>query len=259
MIHSTQQRVVGQPLDRIDGPKKVTGTATYAFEHALDEVTYAFPVQSTIAKGRIVSVNSSAAQAIPGVILVLTHENAPRLKTQEGERAVLQSNAVAYRGQFVALVVAETLEVARQGADAVVVHYEEQPHSVVLRADSSDLYKPEKVNPGYETDTASGDVEAALASAAVSIDHIYTTPAEHNNPLEPHATIARWSSDGVTLYDSNQGSHRIRDIVAQVFGIEPERVRVISPYVGGGFGSKGKAHPHIILTVMAAQVVGRPV
>ncbi|TMD63007.1 MAG: xanthine dehydrogenase family protein molybdopterin-binding subunit, partial [Chloroflexi bacterium] len=241
------------------GPKKVTGTATYAFEHALDEVTYAFPVQSTIAKGRIVSVDTSAAQAIPGVILVLTHENAPRLKTQEGERAVLQSDAVAYRGQFVALVVAETLEVARQGADAVVVHCEEQPHSVVLRADSSDLYKPEKVNPGYETDTASGDVEAALASAAVSIDHIYTTPAEHNNPLEPHATIARWSSDGVTLYDSNQGSHMIRDIVAQAFGLEPERVRVISPYVGGGFGSKGTAHPHIILTVMAAQVVGRPV
>src|SRR5438874_507740 len=259
MIHSTQQRVVGQPLDRIDGPKKVTGTATYAFEHAIDEVTYAFPVQSTIAKGRIVSVDSSAAQAIPGVILVLTHENAPRLKTQEGERAVLQSNAVAYRGQFVALVVAETLEVARQGAEAVVVRYEEQPHHVVLRADSSDLYKPDHVNPFYETDTARGDVEAALAAAAVSINHPYTTPAYHNNPLEPHATIARWSSDGVTLYDSNQGSHMTRDRVAQVFGLEPERVRVISPYVGGGFGSKGATHPHVILTVMAAQVVGRPV
>src|SRR2546429_1823562 len=259
MISSTQQQVVGKPLDRIDGPKKVTGTATYAFEHAVDEVTYAFPVQSTIAKGRIVSVDTSAAQAIPGIILVLTHENAPRLKTQEGERAVLQSNAVAYRGQFVALVVAETLEVARQASEAVVVRYEEQPHSVVLRADSSDLYKPDHVNPAYETDTASGDVEAALTSAAVSIDHTYTTPAYHNNPLEPHATIARWSSDGVTLYDSNQGSHMIRDKVAQAFGLEPERVRVISPYVGGAFGSKGVPHPHIILTVMAAQVVGRPV
>src|SRR5213593_3964561 len=105
MIHSTQQRVVGQPLDRIDGPKKVTGTATYAYEHALDNVTYAFPVQSTIAKGRIVSFDASKAQAIPGVITVLTHENAARLKSQEGELAVLQSNVVAYRGQFVALVV----------------------------------------------------------------------------------------------------------------------------------------------------------
>src|SRR5207247_7705712 len=98
--------------------------------------------------------------------------------------------------------------------------------------------KPDHVNPFLETDTASGDIEAALASADVTIDHTYTTPAEHNNPLEPHATIARWSSEGVTLYDSNQSSHRIRDIVAQVFGLEPERVRVISPYVGGAFGSK---------------------
>ncbi len=259
MISPIQQRVVGQPLNRIDGPKKVTGTAPYAFEHSLDDVTYAFPVQSTIAKGRIVSFDVSKAQAIPGVITILTHKNAPRLKSQEGELAVLQSNTVAYRGQFVALVIAETLEVARQGAESVVVHYEEQPLSVVLRPDSSGLYKPDHVNPFYETDTASGDVEAALASAAVTIDQTYTTPAEHNNPLEPHATVARWSSDGVTLYDSNQGSHRIRDIVAQVFGLEPERVRVISPYVGGGFGSKGKAHPHIILTVMAAQIVGRPV
>src|SRR2546426_595710 len=118
MISTTQQQVVGQPLDRIDGPKKVTGTATYAYEHAVDEVTYAFPVQSTFAKGRIMSIDARAAQAIPGVIAVLTHENAPRLKIQEGELAVLQSNTVAYRGQFVALVVAETLEVARQGADA---------------------------------------------------------------------------------------------------------------------------------------------
>src|SRR5439155_7885673 len=138
----------------------------------------------------------------------------------------------AYRGQFVALVVAETLEVARQGAEAVVVRYEEQPHHVVLRADSSDLYKPDHVNPFYETDTASGDVEAALAQVAVSIDHTYSTPAEHNNPLEPHATVARWGSDGVTLYDANKGSHPTRDTVARVFGLEPERVRVIAPYVG---------------------------
>ncbi len=125
--------------------------------------------------------------------------------------------------------------------------------------DSSGLYKPDHVNPNYATDTSSGDVEAALAQAAVSVDHTYTTPAYHNNPLEPHTTVAQWSKDGVTLYDSNQGSHRIRDTVAQLFGLELERVRVISPYVGGGFGSKGAAHPHVILAVMAAQVVSRPV
>ena len=259
MISTTQQRVVGQPLDRIDGPKKVTGTAPYAYEYSPDDVTYAFPVQSTIAKGRIASIDTSAAQAIPGVITVLTHENAPCLKEQEGELAVLQSNAVAYRGQFVSLVVAETLEVARQGAEAVIVRYEERPHDVELSTDRSDLYKPTHVSPNYETDTASGDVEAALAQVAVSIDHTYRTPAEHNNPLEPHATVARWGSDGVTLYDTNKGSHPTRDTVARVFGLEPERVRVIAPYVGGAFGSKGATHPHVILTVMAAQVVGRPV
>ena len=260
MISSTQHKAVGEPLDRIDGPKKVTGTAHYAFEQNLDEMTYAYPIQSTIARGWIASVDASTTQAIPGVITVLTHENAPRLEPQNNaELAVLQSNTVAYRGQFVALVVAETLEVARQAADAVVLRYEGQPHDVELRADSSNLYKPDHVNPNYETDTASGDVETALVSAAISIDHTYTTPAYHNNPLEPHATVARWSSDGVTLYDSNQGPHMVRDIVAKTFGLEPERVRVISPYIGGGFGSKGTPHPHTILTVMAAQVVGRPV
>src|SRR5438477_13075332 len=122
MIHSTQQRVVGQPLDRIDGPKKVTGTAPYAFEHSLDEVTYAFPVQSAIAKGRIVSIDASTVQAIPGVLTVLTHENAPRLQPQiEAELAVLQSDTVAYRGQFVALMVDVMIEVARQASDDIVV------------------------------------------------------------------------------------------------------------------------------------------
>ncbi len=259
MTISTKQRVVGQPLDRIDGPKKVTGTAPYAFEYALDDVTYAFPVQSTIAKGQIVSIDTSAAQAIPGVITILTYENALRLKAQEAEFAILQSNAVSHRGEFVCLVVAETSEVARQAADAVVVHYNEQPHAVVLHADDDNLYKPEKVNPSYETDTTSGDVEAALAEATASIDHTYTTPAYHNNPLEPHATTARWSGDSVTLYDSNQGAHMMRDAIARLFELEPECVRVISSYVGGGFGSKGKAHPHVILAVMAARVVGRPV
>ncbi len=253
-------RAIGAPLDRIDGPKKVTGTATYAFEYPVEGVTYAFPVQSTIAKGRIVSIDASVARALPGVVTVLSHENAPRLAPlNDAELAVFQSDAVAYHGQFVAVVVAETSEIARHAAGLVVVRYEEQPHDVELRTDRKDLYKPEKVNPSYETDTISGDVEAALAQTSVSLDHTYTTPTYHNNPLEPHATVAMWSVDGVTLYDTNQGPHRILDDVAQAFGLQPERVRVIAPYVGGGFGSKAYTHPHVILTVMAAQVAGRPV
>src|SRR5229473_315584 len=253
-------RAIGAPLNRIDGVQKVTGAAKYAYEYPVEGVTYVFPVQSTIARGRVVSIDASAARALPGVIAVLSHENAPRLAPlDDAELAVFQSDAIAYHGQFVAAVVAETSEIARQAASLVVVHYEEQPHDVELRADRGDLYTPERLITGDETDTESVYVEAALTPAAVSLDHTYTTPAEHNNPLEPHATTAIWSDDGVTLYDANQGAHSIRDTVAAAFRLPPERVRVIARYVGGGFGSKAFPHPHTILTVMAAQAAGRPV
>jgi xanthine dehydrogenase YagR molybdenum-binding subunit len=250
---------IGTSLDRIDGPLKVTGAAKYAFEYPVDQVAYIAPVQSAIAKGRIVSIDTSAARALPGVIAALSHENAPRLAPLDNQySAVFQSDAVAYRGQFVAVVVAETLEVARQAASLVAVRYEEQPHNVELRANLSNLYKPEKVIPDVETDTNQGDVEMALATAPVSIDHTYTTPAEHNNPLEPHTTLAIWSDNSVTLYDSNQGANWIQNDVAKAFRLPPERVRVIAPYVGGGFGSKAFLHPHLIVAVMAAQVAKRP-
>jgi xanthine dehydrogenase YagR molybdenum-binding subunit len=253
-------RAIGAPLDRIDGVQKVTGAAKYAYEYPVEGVTYVFPVQSTIARGRVVSIDASAARALPGVIAVLSHENAPRLAPlDDAELAVFQADAIAYHGQFVAAVVAETSEIARQAASLVVVHYEEQPHDVELRADRGDLSTPERLLTGDEPDTESGDVEAALTPASVSLDQVYTTPAEHNNPLEPHATTALWSDEGVTLYDANQGSHPIRDAVATAFRLPPERVRVIARYVGGGFGSKGFPHPHVILTVMAAQAAGRPV
>jgi len=260
-------RATGAPLNRLDGVQKVIGAATYAYEYPVEGVTYVFPVQSTIARGRISSIETSAARALPGVIAVLTHENAPRIAPlDDQDLAVFQSDAVAYRGQFVAAVVAETLETARQAASLVAVRYEEQPHDVELRADRSDLYKPEyvpqKAAPFYAADSAQGDVEAALAAAPVSLDHTYTTPTEHHNPLEPHTTLAIWSDDGngesVTVYDTCQGVDiRLNDI-ATAFGLSPERVRVIAPYVGGGFGSRGFTHPYAILAVMAARVAGRP-
>ncbi|MGZ6390497.1 MAG: xanthine dehydrogenase family protein molybdopterin-binding subunit [Ktedonobacterales bacterium] len=261
---SHAERVIGLPLDRIDGPKKVAGAARYAYEYPIDGVTYAFPIQSTIARGRIAAIDVEAAQALPGVVTVVTHENAPRLAAIPApDLAVLQSETVAYHGQFVGVVVAETPEVAREAASRVVVRYEEQPHDVALRADRTNLYTPDHVNPSYASDTASGDVEAALAVAPVTIDHTYTTPYYHNNPLEPHATIAIWSDDGagdgITLYDANQGVYQMRDAVAQAFGLAPERVRVIAPYVGGGFGSKAYPHPHLMLVTLAAKASGRPV
>lgn len=257
-------RAVGAPLDRVDGPLKVTGTAIYACEHAVEGVAYAVPIQSAIARGRIASIDPTAALAVPGVLAVLSHQNAPRLHPLppgrfDPEVEVFQSDAVAYWGQLVAAVVAETLEVAREAASLVGVAYEEEPHDVALRSDRGDLFRPEAVNAGHPTDTLSGDPEAAMASAATSVDRTYTTPAYHNNPLEPHATLAAWRGDELTLYDSNQGSHAIRDTVATIFGINAECVRVISPYVGGAFGSKLLPHPHVALAVMAARLVGRPV
>jgi xanthine dehydrogenase YagR molybdenum-binding subunit len=156
-------------------------------------------------------------------------------------------------------LIAETLEIARQAAEAVVVHYAEQPHDVVLSANRDDFYTPDTLNAGHEADTRSGDVEAALAAAPIVLDQTYTTPAYHNNPMEPHATIAHWHDDQVTLYYSNRWPHNIQMQVAQVFGLKPEQVLVITPFVGGAFGSKVFPHSHTILTVMAAYVVQRPV
>ncbi len=258
-------RATGAPLNRIDGVQKVTGAAKYAYEYPVEGVTYVFPVQSTIARGRVSSIDASAARALPGVIAVLSHENAPRIAPlDDQDLAVFQSDAVAYRGQFVAAVVAETLETACQAADLVAVRYEEQPHDVELRADRSDLYTPafvpQKAAPFYAADSVQGDVEAALAAAPVSLNNTYTTPTGHHNPMEPHTTLAIWSDDGesVTVYDTSQGVYiRLNDI-ATAFGLPPERVRVIASYVGGGFGSRGFTHPYAILAVMAARVAGRP-
>ncbi|HEY0394639.1 MAG TPA: xanthine dehydrogenase family protein molybdopterin-binding subunit [Candidatus Elarobacter sp.] len=254
-------RATGAPLDRIDGPLKVTGAAKYAFEYPAENAGYVHLVQSTIAKGRVASIDAGAARALPGVIAVITHENAPRIDVSDEDATlrVMQSDAVAYHGEIVAAVVAETSEIARHAAGLIGVTYEQHDHDVELRADRPDLYAPEKVNAGFATDTSEGDVDAAFAAAAVRHDATYTTPYYHNNPLEPHATVAVWNDDGLTLYDANQGPHGILDDVAKAFGLSPERVRIISPYVGGGFGSKAFTHPPVIVAVMAAQVAQRPV
>ncbi len=252
-------RAIGASLDRIDGPLKVTGAAKYAFEYPVDDVTYIYPIQSTIAKGRVVSLDTKAAQKLPGVVTILWHKNAPRLAPLENQNlAVFQSDAVAYHGQFIAAVVAETSETARYAASLVKVRYEEQPHDVELRADRHDLYKPAQLGNGSETDSSQGEIEAALEAAPIYLSHTYTTPPEHNNPMEPHTTLAVWSDDGVTLYDSNQGPDWIREDVARAFQLSPERVHIISPYVGGGFGSKGYARPQVILAALAAKAAKRP-
>jgi xanthine dehydrogenase YagR molybdenum-binding subunit len=255
---SVATRSIGAPVDRLEGREKVTGAATYAYEYEQEDVAYAAIVQSTVAKGTIRSLDPAPALALPGVLAVLSHENAPTIEA-EGELAVLQSPRVAYRGQVVAVAVADGLETAMQAAHRVHVDYDVAEHDVELRPDHPGLYKPETVNPGHVTDTEEGDVEQALATAPVTVDATYTTPTEHNNPMEPHATTAVWEDGGLTLYDSNQGAWRVAQTVAHAFGLEPAQVRVIAPHVGGGFGSKGTPRPHVVLAAMCARHVGRAV
>jgi xanthine dehydrogenase YagR molybdenum-binding subunit len=261
MTERLQPRVIGTSLARLDGRAKVTGTAPYAFEHAVTDPVYLHPVQAVIARGRVTAIDAAAARALAGVIAVITHENAPRLASDEDrELWVLQSDEIHFRSQFIGAVIAQTPETARHAANLVRVEYAEQPHDAELRADRHDLYAPAQVNPFFPTDTDEGDVEAALGSAEVVVDQTYTTPMEHNNPIEPHTTVAIWAEGELTLYDSTQGAHTVRTTLAPVFGLDPQRIRVIAPYVGGGFGSKGTTHAHNVLAGLAAQVVaGRPV
>jgi xanthine dehydrogenase YagR molybdenum-binding subunit len=251
---------VGAPIDRLEGPLKVRGAATYAYEQAVEDPAYVAAVQAPIAAGRVVRIDAAAALAEPRVLAVLTHENAPRLSDATPELRILQSDAVSYRGQIVAGVIAETLEDAAHAARLVEVDYERWPHDVELRADRDDLYAPAQLNAGFATETAQGDVDDALAASAVRVEETYTTPATHSQPMEPHATIAVWSGEECTIYISTQGVHPARAELATAFGLAPERVRVVSPHVGGAFGSKVHPHPDAILAVMSAQrVAGRPV
>ncbi|MGH8216939.1 MAG: xanthine dehydrogenase family protein molybdopterin-binding subunit, partial [Rhodanobacteraceae bacterium] len=259
-------RAIGLPLERIEGDAKVTGTAPYAYEHALADPLYVCPLQATIARGAIVSMEVDTAKALPGVVAVITHENAPRLASPEDDSErnrelwILQSPEIGFRGQFIGAVIAETPEIASQAADLVRVRYDEVPHDAELRADRPDLYAPEKVNAGFPTDTEEGDPEPAFQSAAVKIDRTYTTPMEHNNPMETHTTVARWDGGRFTLHDSTQGAHSLRKTLAPLFGLEAGDFHVIAPHVGGGFGSKGVAHAHDVLACLGARAMpGRAV
>jgi xanthine dehydrogenase YagR molybdenum-binding subunit len=252
---------IGSPRERVDGRQKVTGAAPYAVEHTVGDAVYLHSVHATITRGRIRGIDSSAAAAQPGVLAVLSHENAPKLASDEDKELwILQSPEVSFRGQYVAAVIAESPEVAREAAALIRVEYDIEPHAAGFDPNSDDRYKPAHVNPEFETDTAEGDVAAACAAAPMLIDQIYRTPMEHNNPMEPHASTALWEPPMLTLYDSTQGVHPAREALCKVLGLELEQVRLIAPYVGGGFGSKGTAHANVVLAALAARVLeGRPV
>ena len=259
--------LIGQPLDRIDGLLKVTGEARYAAEFPEARLAHAVLVTSTIARGTIASIDASRAQALPGVLLVMTYQNAPRLPNggkpalapPAGRRlSLLQDNQVHYSNEPVAVVVADTLEHATDAARQLRIAYQSSAATVDFAQAKPNAHAPDKPQ-GRQTDTQRGSFEDGMRSGAVHVDAIYTTPIEHHNPMEPHATMARWDGPQLTLYDSTQGVSGAAQAVAKTFGMPPGDVRVISPFIGGGFGCKGSSWSHVSLCAMAAKQTGRPV
>ncbi len=265
--------IIGKPIDRVDGKLKVTGTAKYSAEYDIPDLTYGFTVQSTITSGSIKNIDTTDAEKSLGVIKVITYKNALKLNkppvgggsdpaqtVRLGEKDLLplQDNRIYYNGQHIAIVVADTFENAEYAAGLIKVDYEEEKPFIDLENNISAAYQPKEAM-GKEVQTLRGDTNAAYQMADVKMSETYTTPVFHHNPMEPHATIAVWDNDELTVYDSTQSVIGNRDGIAMLLGIPKEKVHLISLFIGGGFGSKGFVWPHSSLTPMAAKIVGKPV
>ena len=257
---------LGATVARRDGHDKVTGRAIYAAEQRVAGLLHAVPVLSVIAAGRVTGIDARAAKQAPGVLGVITPDTMPPLAPLDGlkdgvagePRLPLSDDRVQYDGQIVALVVAETPGDAREAAWRVRVSYATDRAAARIEQ-SSERYWPKDFYGIADLQVRRGDPEAAIASADVVVEQTYETPVEHHNPMEPHATIAAWDDDGLTVYDGTQWLVGTRNVLAHVFRVPRERVRVVSPYVGGGFGSKGYVWPRTILAAAAAKQLGRPV
>ena len=257
---------IGQAVIRKDGPAKVTGRAKYAAEFDAKNVAHAVMVTSTIAQGRIVRMDTAQAERAPGVVKILTPDNAPKL-AQGGKAAVhppagrvltlLQDDQVHYNNQPIAVVVAETLNQAIFAGSLIKVRYQAAPAKLDFKAGFGDAH------PGGHgkdpADLSKNSIDEALRSAEVTVDAIYTTPMENHNPMEPHATMAVWEGEKLTLYDATQYISGVKQTVAKALGIPDDDVRVLCPFTGGGFGSKGSTWSHVVLAAMAAKSCGRPV
>jgi xanthine dehydrogenase YagR molybdenum-binding subunit len=252
--------VLGTRLRRVDGPLKVSGRARYAADVPLPDLAFGVLICSTIAKGRVATIDSGRATAQPGVLQVITYQNCPKFQrpakpvASQGQSLVpLQGPDIAYYGEHVAVVVAESFEAATAAADLVKITYA-STHAHLSLA----MTRPRKAADGRR-DVSWGDPARALAKAPIKIDQRYSTPYEHHNPIELPSTTASWDGDVLTLYDETQWLAGVRSMVSAMLGIAPGNIRVVSPFVGGSFGAKRVTWPHVYLAAVAAKLVGRPV
>lgn len=260
---SPNTKVIGKPMNRVDGRLKVTGGARYSAEIPATKLAYAVTIPSAIAKGKIAQIDTRAASAVPGVLAVITHLNAQKLDGKAGggrHLLLLQDNIVRYSRQHIGVVVADTLESATHAASLVQVRYDQDKPTTEMEANLGSAVPPtSKLPRNQSVDSSRGNLAQGLDQAAVKIEQTYTTPVENHNPMEPHATTAVWEGERLTLYDATQGIFQAQKKVAGTLGIPPSNVRIISDFVGGGFGCKGSAWSHVVLAAMAAKQVGRPV
>ncbi|MFL6541715.1 MAG: xanthine dehydrogenase family protein molybdopterin-binding subunit, partial [Chthoniobacterales bacterium] len=264
--------ILGPARNRVDGRAKVTGAAKYSVEFTPPKCAYAWPVESNIAKGKILSIDTKEAQRATGVLAIISHLNAPKPKEpaakeernsghgiRNEERVPFADDVVHYAGQYVALVVAQSIEQARYAARIVRVSYGPEEPLLTMEAAEGKAKQPEK-NHDEHVQLKKGDVDAALAdSNLVKIENTYTTPTETHNPIEMSGTIAAWHGDKLTLWDATQFVKGCQSVVARAWNLPIENVRVICPFVGGAFGCKGAVWPHVLAATMAAKAAGVPV
>ncbi len=246
-------------MSRIDGLFKVTGAAEYTTDYKIKNPAHAFIFKSTIAAGRIIEIDTSEAEKSAGILAVITHKNATKLNLNGSIRGggMLQDAKIEFFGQHIGMVVAETFEQARFAARLIKVNYEKAEAKVDFEKHEKEAVKPKAED---RQDIFRGDVETAWRNAEYKIEAVYETPIEHHQPMAPHATIAVWeAADKLTLYNESQIVNGVQGAIAATFNLKPENVRVITPHIGGGFGSKGGAWAHVALAAIAAQVVKRPV
>src|SRR5438132_1053032 len=262
---------IGRDTRRVDGPLKVTGKAQYTSDFHFPGQLYAVPVEATIANGRVVKLDTAAAEKMPGVRAIFHRENIGKIFRSvlgpgfEGiideRRPPFEDDVVRYYGQYIALAVADTFETAKAAADAVRVTYAKEKPNVDtdLKADDEPGLVATQFGPRERLQSQRGDADAAFASAPIKIDQTYVTPAETHNPLELHATTAIWDGSTLTLYEASQGVFNLRGVLAQMFGLPQENVRVITKFVGSGFGSKLFPWTQCPLAAAAARQLGKPV